>query len=240
MKKFLISILLLVTLLTAVACSGSGEVTSDTVAKVLNPVEYSTYINIFHNDQGGSYTDKSYTKDGIFAVLYDSYNDTKRYYVWGYSDETLCCDWQWEFVPESTDDLPEIGSHVKVTGKFVQNEAALDGYWLEGASIETVAKYEAAIGEYDMTTMSPTLTRVQVINMVNHTSEYDGKSVKIYGRVMSGNMIQHPYYDNAWSLPLEYAENLPAIGTWVTVTGKFSGSSVTDSKIIAESIEIDG
>lgn len=239
MKKFLCLIFVCVMLLSTAACSDSKVGTSDAVEKILNPMEYSIYMNIFYNEDGSSYTGKDYTKEGIFAVLHDSYNDTVRYYVWGYSDETLCCDWQWEFVPENTDNLPPIGSRVKVTGKFVQNDAALDGYWMEGANVETITKYEAAIGEYDMITMSPTLTRVQVINMVNHTSEYDGQSVKIYGRIMSGNKIQHPYYDNAWELPLEYEGELPPIGTWVTVTGKFSGSSVGDNRIIADNVEAD-
>ena len=241
MKKVLCLILLCVVMISAVSCSGdeSENGTSDSVAKVLNSMEYTIYMNIFHSGQGDSYTDKTYTKEGVFAILHDSYNDTTRYYVWGYSDETLCCDWQWEFVPDNTDALPPIGSRVKVTGTFVKNNDALDGYWLEGASIETVAEYTASIGDYDMITMSPTLTRVQVINMVNHTSEYNGQSVKIYGRVMSGNKIQHPYYDNSWSLPLEYEGDLPAIGTWITVTGKFSGTSANNSKIVVESVEAD-
>ncbi|MBQ8409703.1 MAG: hypothetical protein IJY39_12665 [Clostridia bacterium] len=242
MKKILCLILLCVIAVSTIACS-NGEAegkSSDTVAKVLNPIEYSIYLNVFQNGEGNSYANKTYTKEGVFAILHDSYNNKTRYYVWGYSDKTLCCDWQWEFVPTSTDELPPIGSRVKVSGKFVENDSALDGYWMENAIVEVVVKYEASIGDYDTITMSPTLTRVQVVNMLNHASEYAGQSIKIYGRVMSGGKIQHPYYDGAWSLPLEYDGDLPAIGTWITVTGKFSGSSASDSKVIVESITIDG
>ena len=243
MKKLISLLFASLILLSAAACSNSGETSEDasaeTIAKVLNPLEYSIYTNIFYNDDGGSYVGKEYTKDGIFTILHDSFSNTNRYYVWGYSDETLCCDWQWEFVPASVDDLPPIGSRVKVSGKFMENEAALDGYWMENASVEPAREYESAIGAYDMTTMSPTLARVQLVNMVNYTGEYNGKPVKLYGRVMSGNKIQHPYYDNTWELPLEYSGSLPSIGSWITVTGKFSGMDGTESKIIADSVVAD-
>lgn len=182
---------------------------------------------------------EAYTKEGIFTVLYDSYNGRTRYYVWGYSDKTLCCDWQWEFVPQSTEDLPMIGSHVKVTGTLVKNENALDGYWSEESTVQTVTNFVSMYGDYDLTTMSPTLARVQIMNMINHTSEYSGKTVKVYGRVMQGSMIQHPYYDNAWSLPLEYDKLIPSIGTYITVTGTFSGTSYDNSKIVVRDIELD-
>lgn len=241
MKKLLSIFLLLIIVISTTACSSSD---SDGVKKIFNSMEYAMYMNIFAENGGDKFVDKDLEKEGIFTVLYDSYNDTTRYYVWGYSDETLCCDWQWEFVPKDTENLPKIGSHVKVSGTFVQNSNALDGYWLENASVETKTEYNNASGDYDMTTLSPTLTRVQVSNMVNHASQYDGKTVKIYGRVMSGNKIQHPYYDNSWSLALEYSGKLPPIGSWVTVTGTFSQSfsmtsSESECKIIVESLEVD-
>ena len=238
MKRFLSILLILIMVLSVASCSDSqGE--SDGVIKVFAPMEYAMYMNIFADGKAGDFEGKTFTKEGIFAILYDSFNDTTRYYVWGYADETLCCDFQWEFVPTDTENFPKIGSKVKVTGKFVQNGNALDGYWMENASVETLSEYNNASGDLDMTTMSPTLTRVQVINMVNHASEYDGKTVKIYGRVMSGNRIQHPYYDKAWSLSLEYGEKLSSIGKWVTVTGTVPGTSSGDSKIIVNSIEVD-
>lgn len=240
-RRILCIIMLFAVLMSAVSCSAGGETdgTSDKVARILNSMEYTIYMNVFYSGQGDSYTDKTYTKEGVFAILRDSFNDVTRYYVWGYSDETLCCDWQWEFVPKNKEELPPIGSHVKVTGNFAANGNALDGYWMEDARVETISSYDAAIGECDLITMSSTLARVQIINMVNYPTEYNGQAVKVYGRVMSGGEIQHPYYDNAWSLPLEYEGDLPAIGTWITVTGSFRGSSEGDGSLIVESLESD-
>lgn len=146
MKKLFCLLLSFIMLLSAAACSNSDEDSdTDKVTKVFSSMEYSIYLSIFYNGEGDNYVSKEYTKDGIFAVLHDSFSDTDRYYVWGYSDETLCCDWQWEFVPGSTDDLPPIGSRVKVSGTLVADEAALDGYWLEDVSIETTGEFEGAI-----------------------------------------------------------------------------------------------
>lgn len=255
MKNLISIILVCFILLSLTACGDSGSADStgnksntgsvsstestDNVERLLDPMEYTIYMNIFQSNQGNDYIDKTYTKEGIFTTLKDSFNSTVRYYVWGYSDETLCCDWQWEFVPENPDKLPPIGSHVKVTGKFVENENALDGYWLENASVESVSEFNGVYGDNDTTTMSPTLTRVQIINMTNYATEYNGQSVKVYGRIASGNKLQHPYYDGAWDIPLEYSENLPSIGTYVTVIAKFSGTSVDDSKLIVDSIKTD-
>ena len=239
MKRMIGFFLVCLTVFSFAACESSGGATTDKVEKVLDPMEYTIYMNVFYSKQGDQYVNKEYTKEGIFTVLKDSFNKTTRYYVWGYSDETLCCDWQWEFVPEDPDELPPIGSRVKVTGSFAKNDGALDGYWLENASVETVRSFTGAYGDNDTTTMSPTLTRVQLINMVRFPAEYNGQSIKIYGRVASGNKLQHPYYDGAWEIPLEYGEALPAIGTYVTVVATFSGTSSADSRLIVESIESD-
>lgn len=67
-----------------------------------------------------------------------------RYYVWGYNDNTKCCDWQWEIVPESTDNLPPVGSTVNASGIFAQNDNALDGYWIENVKIEVLSEYKKA------------------------------------------------------------------------------------------------
>lgn len=236
MKKCL-SLLLLCAILTAFASCADGS--SDKVELVLNSMEYSIYTNVFSGSGANSYINKSYEAEGVFTVLHDSYNERDRYYVWGYADNTLCCDWQWEFVPQSTDNLPPIGSLVKVKGIFSKSNHALDGYWLENASVKTLSSYKKAIDGYDMTTMSPTLARVQLINMLSHADEYNGKAVKLYGRVASGQQMQHPYYNGAWTIPIEYEEPLPAIGTYVTVTGIFSGTSAADGKIIASALIAD-
>ena len=208
------------------------------MARVLDPLEYTLYTNIFYNGEGSKYADMNYKKEGVFAEVYDNFNSTVRYYVWGYSDETLCCDWQWEFIPKEGEELPKIGSHIKIEGMFVKDSKALDGYWIKDATVKTVSEYEAANGKLDTTTMSPTLTRVQLINMINFTEIHDGDTVTIYGRVASDNKLQHPYYDGSWTIPLEYEGKLPAIGTYVTVTGKFKGSSSIDNKIVVENLDV--
>jgi len=238
MKKIISLVLALSLTLIFASCASSGGGSADQIARILNPMEYTIYTNIFYENNAAGYVNKSYTKDGIFTEIQDSYNSTTRYYVWGYSDETLCCDWQWEFVPKDGEKLPEIGSHVKVKGNFVKDTAALDGYWIEDATVETVSEYKAAIGKFDTTTMSPTLARVQLINMRNFAETHNGETIMIYGRVASDNKLQHPYYNGSWTIPLEYGKELPAIGTYVTVTGKFTGTSLIDSKIVVERLDV--
>ena len=242
MKKVISIALAFMLVFCFVACDSSSDAEAggddkvvENVVKILNPLEYTIYMNIFYSGQTDGYVDREYTKEGILAILHDSFSQKDRYYVWGYSDETMCCDWQWEFTVDDASTLPPIGSHVKVTGNFVANEGSLDGFWLEDASVETVATYKKAIGPYDTTTMSPTLTRVQIINMYRFPADYNGKDVKVYGRTMIDG-IQHPYYDGSWSMLVESAEPLPATGTYITVTGKFSGTNIEDCKIIADSI----
>lgn len=238
MKKIVSLILTLSLAFILVSCASSGGGSADKMARILNPMEYTIYTNVFYEKNTSGYVDKTYTKDGIFTEIQDSYNSKTRYYVWGYSDETLCCDWQWEFVPKEGEELPKIGSHVKVNGNFVKDSMALDGYWIEDATVETVSEYKAAIGKFDTTTMSPTLARVQLINMRNFAETHNGETIMIYGRVASDNKLQHPYYDGSWSIPLEYEKSLPAIGTYVTVRGKFTGTSLLETKIVVEELDV--
>lgn len=234
MKKILALVMVCAIALCMASC---GE--SDKVEMILDQMEYSMYMSIFSGKQADQYVDKVYSKDGILAVLYDNFNNTTRYYVWGYSDSTMCCDWQWEFVPNDPSSLPPIGSRVQVSGVFTQSKDALDGYWLTNTNILTVKTYEKASGENDMTTMSPTLTRVQLINMMNYPTAYAEKTVRIYGRVASGNKLQHPYYDGSWQIALDYDGTLPAIGTYVTVVATVSGTGVSDVKLVVQSVTPD-
>lgn len=243
-KKVLSVVLIGAMMFAMVACGSKekgGGVSSDTTKMdmVLNPMEYTIYTNMYYNNKADDYDDKEYTKEGIFTILYDSYNDTERYYVWGYSDETKCCDWQWEFVPVNKESLPPVGSRIKVKGKLVNNEAALDNYWLVNTSVDVVKEYSKASCKYDLTTMDPTLTRVQLVNMMNFTDKYNGETVKIYARVLSNDKIQHPYYDNSWELKVAYEEGLPAIGSYITVEGKFTGTSASDCKLEILSLDKD-
>ena len=237
MKKIISLITLLAVAFGLASCSSGGGSESK-IARILDPLEYTLYTNIFYNGDGDKYTGKKYSKEGIFAEIQDNFNSTKRYYVWGYSDETLCCDWQWEFTPAEGQTLPPIGSRIKIEGTFIRDIDALDGYWIKDASLKTITEYKAANGKFDTTTMSPTLTRVQLINMRNFADKHEGDIITIYGRVDSDNKLQHPYYNGDWSIPLEYDKKLPAIGTYVTVTGKFAGTTAFDSKIEVEKLDV--
>lgn len=237
MKKYLSIILALIFILSLAACSGnSGKEqaignSEDLIQTILAPAEYILYQNIFYNDQGGEYVGQEVTKMGIFTSIHDEYNSVTRYYVWGYNDNTKCCDWQWELVPESTDNLPPVGSTVNVTGTFRASDAALDGYRIENAEIETLREFTKSTADVDMTTMGGTLERVQIINMLVHKEKFEGKTVSAYGRVESPTSIQHPYYDNAFSLSFDSDDEVQAIGKVVIVSGVFTDGTVTQASV---------
>ncbi|MBE6686816.1 MAG: hypothetical protein E7591_06235 [Ruminococcaceae bacterium] len=250
MKKCLLILLSALLIISLVSCGEKdsqksdaetpGKVTdTDIVETVLNPMEYTLYQNIFYNDMAADYEGVTVTKEGIFAVIQDKFSDKLRYYVWGYSDNTLCCDWQWEFVPKDISVLPEPGSKIKVTGTLTASDDALDGHWFTEGEVAVMTNYTQNGGNYDLTTMSPTLARVQLVNIMNFPEEVNEEKIAVYGRIMAGNMIQHPYYDNSWSVPLESKDALPAAGTYVTINGVFSGTTTENSKIVVESIDID-
>ncbi len=241
MKKFLLIILCVFLSSSVISCTSGKSESGDTsiMSTVLDPMEYALYTNIFYEDQGNDYDDKEYTKEGTFTILYDSFNSVTRYYVWGYSDETHCCDWQWEFVPSDIDSLPAPGSKVSMTGTFVADDSALDGYWFVDTQIDVLREYTAFYGKYDTTTMSATLARVQLSNMANFAAEHNGEKVRVYGRAYGDGMIQHPYYDNSWYLDLEYSGEFPPIGTYIFVEGTFTGTDTSDIKIAVEKLIVE-
>lgn len=247
MKK-LISLLLTVSVILCLAACSGGSGTDDTTAEnngqdVTNPtadallsdgelktgmkekfdqMEYAAYVDLFYNDNGASYEGKTFKKNGTFAVLYDAYSDVTRYYVWGYADNTKCCDYQWEFVmPEGTD-IPEPGSYIKLQGTMEKNEDALDGYWLKDVSLEVTDSFKNAGFDMDMTTMSPTLVRVEIINILQHKDKFADKTVRVFGRALSDNTIQHPYYNESWNMHFTAADTVPAIGDYILLEGTYN------------------
>ena len=169
-RVILIVLSLLGGVLLLAGCGGAGtgaaSKASDQIPVVLDQQEYLLYQNIFYNGYGNQYDGKTVTKQGVFAVLKDAFNKRDRYYVWGYLDQTKCCDWQWEFVPENPDTLPPVGSKISVEGTFVSNEDALDGYWIDSAKVKTLTEFTGKAVALNMRAMSDTLERVQVINIV--------------------------------------------------------------------------
>ena len=201
------------------------------VPTVIQSTEYTLYQNIFMNNQGKDYDNTAVTKKGTFAVINDEYNSVVRYFVWGYNDQTKCCDWQWELDPKDKENLPTAGSLVEVSGTFKEAESSLDGYWIENAAISVLQKYNGNSCDIDMTTMGGTLERVQVANMQQYPDRFEGKTICAYGRMETLTSLQHPYYDNCFSLEFESENQAPAIGTDTIIRGKYSGSKIVNATI---------
>lgn len=243
--KYVITIMMCFVVLIAFSgCSDSDNVnqsdnnvnsSASMVSAVLQPTEYTLYQNIFFNDQGSDYENTSVTKKGTFTIIYDEYNSRIRYYIWGYNDQTRCCDWQWEFVPENKNDLPSAGALVEITGIFKADENALDGYWIEDADLSVLQDYNNSKYDIDLTTMGGTLERVQIANLQNFPEKFEGKTLCVYGRVETLSTLQHPYYNNCFSLEFETENKAPAIGTVVVISGTYSNSKVTNSEITQDS-----
>ena len=253
MKKIFALLLALTLVLSLAACGGSAEeATTENGDTVTNPtadallsdgeldtgmkekldqMEYSAYVDLFYNDNGASYEGKTFNKDGTFAILRDAYSDVTRYYVWGYADNTKCCDYQWEIVLPEGAEIPEPGSYVKVKGTMEKNEAALDGYWLTDITLEVAEKFTNAGYDMDMTTMSPTLVRVQVINMLQFPDNFKEQTVRIFGRALSVNSIQHPYYNESWSMHFTETDTVPAIGKYILLEGTYNNKQITTDKL---------
>lgn len=254
MKKLIALIMALCLALTLAACGGTGteETTAGNGEENTNPtadallsegelntgmkekfdqMEYSAYVDLFYNSNGASYEGKTFTKDGTFAILTDAYNNVTRYYVWGYADNTKCCDYQWELVLPEGAEIPEPGSYVKVKGTMEKNEAALDGYWLNDITLEVTDEFKNAGFQMDMTTMSPTLVRVQIINILQFPENFENKTVRIFGRALSANSIQHPYYNESWSMHFTETDEAPATGKYILLEGTYNNKVVTTEKL---------
>lgn len=236
-NKFLVLTLLLAIALLCSACSGgSGTAEKKTISEVpviLNQAEYLLYQNIFYNNYGAQYENTPVTKTGVFASIRDAFNDRTRYYVWGYLDNTQCCDWQWEIVPKDTANLPPTGSMISVTGTFASDEQALDGYWIKDAEVSTVTEYAGTTAELNMLAMSGTLERVQILNIMYRQESFEGKTFTAYGRIAGVNLLQDPYYDGSWQIPFASVSDASslAIGTNVLLTGKVSAGTLGECAV---------
>lgn len=237
MKRMIACILAVAVLFALCACGEAQESASEeasaaeNVPVVLDSNEYNLYQNIFFNEMAQDYDGQQMTKVGVFASIFDSFNQRTRYYVWGYLDQTKCCDWQWEFVPTDASALPPSGSLVEMTGTFCAGEDALDGYWFTDASVTVKQTFSGTAGEVDLCTLNGTLERVQLINMQVFPQDYEGKTVRMYGRVYSPTEIQHPYYDNAWTQEFAAEGSVPPVGAVVTVSGTWTNGVITGAEI---------
>lgn len=231
MKKLISVLLALSVLLCLCACKGtkSTNATTDTLPQIYDGEQYQIYQNLFFNDQKAAFLGQSMTVTGVFVSIRDSFNSVTRYYCWGYYDQTKCCDWQWELKLDDTAILPVNGSQVTVTGTFAEDEAALDKVWLTDVTVKTDVAYTGETCEMDLCLMNATLERVQLMNMQYFPNDYEGKTVRLYGRVLDPSTLQHPYYDNAWTQTFTADGEVPAIGTEVIVSGVFQGGTVVQA-----------
>ena len=241
MKKVLsviISVLLIMALLSG--CGGDKSDTSDKKEKtavsdkmptVLNTAEYTLYQNIFFNEQQNDYNGKEAQKEGTFATVFDAYNGIERYYVWGYNDNTKCCDWQWELKIDDTSKLPSNGSLITVKGTYEVNDKALDNFWIINPEITVKTQFKARDYDIDMLSMDNTLERVQITNIVNKKEDFEGKSVCCYGRVLDAKTLQDAYYDGSWTIEFSGDFELPAFGSTILVYGTVKDGALTDCSI---------
>lgn len=197
----------------------------------LDTMEYTLYQNIFYNKQIDQYAGQAATKEGTFTTLYDAYNDVTRYYVWGYNDNTKCCDWQWELKIDDTKDLPVNGALVDVEGTYEKNDKALDGLWIVNPKISVKTNYKGNDYDIDMLTMSNTLERVQITNVMNIPDKFEGKTIGFYGRMKNASEIEDAYYDNSWSIKVTGTFEVPNFGTTVVANGKIKNGEITETVI---------
>ena len=235
MKKTMLILGLILTMVLLTACGSNEQKAQQTseIPTLLDQTEYLLSQDIFKNDKGSSYIGKTVTKRGVYATIQDAFSKVTRYYVWGYLDNTLCCDWQWEFVPAEPDKLPPVGSLIQVKGTFEYDENnALDKYWITGATVVTEQEYTGPQADLNMTAMSDTLERVQVANIVYVPEPFEGKTAFAYGRAAGTNTLEDPYYNDSWQIEYAYQGETPAIGSLITMKG-----SITNGMITADTIE---
>ena len=196
------------------------------IHETFDPMEYTMYVNVFQDPSTKQFDGVDMTKVGTFAMLQDEWSGKTRYYVWGYKDATRCCDYQWEFVPADVNALPAPGSYIRVKGTLTYTEdqkiGALDHYWLTDTEMKVLEEYPASKYDYDLTMMNATLTRVQLFSIQNYPEKFAGKTVLLYGRALTPNTLQHPYYNENWNLDFKTDKaggKTPAIGQYLVLGG---------------------
>lgn len=261
MKKITAALLCLSLVFCFAACSKGGNAESsenqDTTKKIdsldlteneskaeapsapkgLVPVTFDEEIGEAYKNVviGGNYEgheDEKITCKGTFTTIEYSFDNTTRYYVWGYSDNSLTDCWQWELKVTDPSSLPKNGTLVNLTGTIEKSDSALDKIWLKDYSITEEQKYSGEACNIDMATMSPTLIRVQVSSIFSDKSAFEGKSVSIAGRIISKNLIGHPTDDNGWQMHFHTDGKVPKAGTKdVIVVGVLHEGTIDEAKV---------
>ena len=230
-----------VVLLTLAGCSSQKAM--EAVPFVVSSEEADAYHAVMFDGGASDYENREFTKEGVFAAIFDAYNDVTRYYVWGYNDEERTGEWQWELKPDDTSDLPANGSLITVTATLTASEDALDHYWLTQISdISVKTSYSGYKCDYDLTVMSPTLQRVEIQNILYKKEAFEGKTVAIVGRAhvhdeTHGDHVHHetniinPYNEEMWEIAVESEDAFPESETMVIVTGTIADGVITDATV---------
>ena len=205
---------------------------------VISSEEDEAYHDLFYDKNTSAYENKKFTKEGIYAVIFDAFNEKERYYVWGYGHDTRDCCYQWEFImPEGTE-IPAPGSLIEVKGTMTHSDDALDGYWLSDASLTVKKAAEKQDADYDLVSMSPTLMRVQIINMLNKSDSFKDVTVRIPGKTVNENTIAPAFTDDEWTLHFTSAKSHINADSLVIIEGIFNTSDnanmIKSEKITAE------
>ena len=204
--------------------------------------EYKLYQTVMALTEGGYFEGNEVTKDGVFAVLQDDWSGKTRYYVWGYADTTKCCDYQWEFVPKDVSRLPAPGSYITVSGMLSftedQKTGAMDHYWITDADVKTDTVFTPADCDYDLTVMSNTLAYVQISRMRSYPDIYNGATIRVFGRTLDADTLQHPYYNNVWNLDFS-ADQSPTDGVYLILGGTLDTSVGHGLLKVTEYTEVD-
>ncbi len=239
MKKIIsiITALCLVVVLLA-GCSGGSKgvdlASLEAVPAVNNVDEYNLYQDIFFNDKAEENENKTMETEGVFATLYDAFNDVTRYYVWG-NGEDKTKDWQWELKLDDTSNLPANGSLVTVKGTFVHDASALDKHWIINPEISVKTEYKGLDCDIDMTVMSGTLERVEMQNISIKSELFEGKTVAGYGRVHEEDSIQHPYIDHIVEFHVHSDKALPEADTMLIFRGTIDNDVLTETEFVETS-----
>ena len=235
MKKLYMALAFILTALLLSGCGGAegasdkkAENTTKEIPVILNQAEYLLYQNVFYNEYGPQYEGQEVIKRGVLGKIQDAFSNRARYYVWGYLDNTMCCDWQWEIVPRDEKSLPPVGSLVTAKGIFRADESALDGYWITDAAVEAETEYTGVQEEMNMLAMSCTLERVQMFNILYRPEAFEGKPFIAYGRIAAVDTLEDPYYNGSWRIPFTAKAECPAIGTMVILQGTVKNGALTE------------
>ncbi len=234
MKQLRVLLISVTVMLLVSGCTAGKQEAAETIdhcPDVYSQDEYIIYQNVFYGDYASQLLGKEVSKQGVLAEIYDAFSKRTRWYVWGYYDQTKCCDWQWEIVPKNKKDIPANGSLVTVKGTFSAGEDALDGYWITDASFITDALYVGETADLNMMVMSCTLQRVQMYNIIYIPDAFKEKTCTAYGRIAGPGVLEDPYYNGSWHMNILWTGETPAIGKAVNIQGVIKDGEIQVSNM---------